>query len=184
MPQSIGILQMWLSEQKPDVFAYKLKFIYCPQVIATPMHVHCLHWLISTGVLLRSAFSWPCKSMTGEMAPMDLIWLPLSVHVCLGLVVEYWSFVGTCGCHSHSKLYYLHHLATHLPPPTPPLCPSCPFPYVVLISMNSMKTVDNQLLSTFQVSCNYAQWMSPVPRQANVFKLNFQYSISRNNGKC
>ena len=28
----------------------------------------------------------------------DLIWLPLSLHVCLGLVVECWSFVGACAC--------------------------------------------------------------------------------------
>ena len=37
----------------------------------------------------------------------DLIWLPLSVHVCLDLVVEYWPFVGTCTYHSYSKLFYL-----------------------------------------------------------------------------
>ena len=35
-----------------------------------------------------------------------IVWLPLSTHICLGLVVEYWSIVGGCGCHSHTKLYH------------------------------------------------------------------------------
>ena len=53
------------------------------------------------------------KSTTGEMAPKEgsilpvVIWLPLSLHVCLGLVVEYWPFVGACTRHSYSKLYSL-----------------------------------------------------------------------------
>ena len=34
----------------------------------------------------------------------DLILLPLSVHLCLGLVGGYWLTVGICGHHSHSKL--------------------------------------------------------------------------------
>ena len=40
-----------------------------------------------------------------------VIWLPLSLHACLGLdvasyIVEYWPFVGTSTRHSYSKLYY------------------------------------------------------------------------------
>ena len=63
----------------------------------------------------------------------DLIWLPLSVHVCLGLVVEYWPFVGACTRHSYSELYYLcllSFLFKLLPPPTPPSRPSCPSPNI------------------------------------------------------
>ena len=63
----------------------------------------------------------------------DLIWLPLSVQVCLGLVVEYWPFVGACTHHSYSKLHYLCLLSSLiklLPPPTPPPHPSCPPPNI------------------------------------------------------
>ena len=106
------------------------------------MHVHCLHWLMWTGLLSLNAFCRPCKSMTGEMVPKEgsrlavgicLIWLPLSVHVCLGLVVEYWPFVGACTHHRYSKLYYLCLLSSLiklLPPPTPPPCPSHPPPNI------------------------------------------------------
>ena len=105
------------------------------------MHVHCLHWLMWTSLLSLSAFCRPCKSTTGEMAPMeatrsavgDLIRLPLSVHVCLGLVVEYWPFVGACTCHGYSKLYSLcliSSLIKLLPPSTPPLHPSRPPPNI------------------------------------------------------
>ena len=73
----------------------------------------------------------------------DLIWLPLSVHVCLGLVVEYWPFVGACTRNSYSKLYYLCLLSSLiklLPPPTPPLRPSCPpLIYTGPILMNFIK---------------------------------------------
>ena len=35
------------------------------------MHVHCLHWLMWTGLLTLNAFCRPCKSTTGEMAPKE-----------------------------------------------------------------------------------------------------------------
>ena len=116
------------------------------------MHVHCLHWLIWTGLLSLNAFCRPCKSMTGEMAPKegpkltgDLIWLPLSVHVCLGLVVEYWPFVGTCTRNSYSKLYHLCLLSSLiklLPPPTLPCSPPAhPLIYTGPILMNSIKKI-------------------------------------------
>ena len=39
------------------------------------MHVHCLHWLISTALLCQNAFCRPCKctgkSTAGEMVPKD-----------------------------------------------------------------------------------------------------------------
>ena len=137
------------------------------------MHVHCLHWLMSTGLFFQSNFCRPCKSTTGEWHQRrdpiwlwELILLPLSVHVCLGLVVEYWPYVGTCTnhkCtnHNYSTFYYLYHLASLLkllPPPTPPLHPSCPLPYICWPNINefhkkSSKTGKNQPLSTCQVSC-------------------------------
>ena len=114
------------------------------------MHVHCLHWLMSTGLFFQSTFCWPCKSTTGEMAPKerlqfsceDLVWLPLSVHICLGPVVEYWPFVGACTHHSYSKLCYLYHLSSLLkilPLPTPPPCPSHPPPYIHWPSVNEFQ---------------------------------------------
>ena len=127
------------------------------------MHVHCLHWLISTGLLFQSAFCQPYKSLTGEMAPKEASNSPwgLSEHVCPGLVAEYWPFVDACTCHSYSKLYYLCHLASLfklLPPPTPPRAPlTYPLIYVGPILMNSMKKIiktgKNQPLSTCQFSC-------------------------------
>ena len=101
------------------------------------MHVHCLHWLKSTGLLYLNAFCQPCKSTTGEMAPKEgsqfgcgyLIWLPLSMHVSLGLVVEYWCFVDASTRHSYSELYHLCPISSLfklLPPSTPPPHPSHP----------------------------------------------------------
>ena len=52
------------------MFTHELKFILLPQFIAT-MYVHCLHWLMSTGLLFQRAFCQPCKSTTGEMAPRE-----------------------------------------------------------------------------------------------------------------
>ena len=114
------------------------------------MHVHCLHWLMWTGLLSLNAFCQPCKSTTGEMAPRRapswlwyLIWLPLSVHICLGVVVEYWSFVGACTRHSYSELYCLclvSSLFELLPSPTPPPHPPThSLIYTGPILMNSMK---------------------------------------------
>ena len=117
------------------------------------MHVHCLHWLMSTGLLFLKAFCRPCKSTTGEMVPKGglqvgcghLIWLPLSVHICLGLVVEHWSFLGACRCHSYSKLYYLCLLLLLLSffhhPPHPRTPPAHPLIYTGPILMNSMKKI-------------------------------------------
>ena len=52
------------------MFTYKLKFILLSQLIIT-MHIHCLHWLMSTGLLFQSAFCRPCKCTTSEITPMD-----------------------------------------------------------------------------------------------------------------
>ena len=77
------------------------------------MHVHCLHWLMSTGLFLHSAFSdhvnWWLVKWCQWRAP---IWqwgpyIALTVRtVYLGLIVEYWPFVGAYVCHSHFKLYH------------------------------------------------------------------------------
>ena len=49
------------------------------------------------------------------------IWLPLSVYVCLGTVVEYCPFLDTCTHHSYSKLCCLCLLASLFKLlPTPP----------------------------------------------------------------
>ena len=119
------------------------------------MHVHCLHWLMWTGLLSLNAFCRPCKSTTGEMAPkegsrLDPIWLPLSVHICLGLVVEYWPFVGACTRHSYSKFYYLCLLSSLIklfPPPTPPLRPSCPPPNIHWPNINEFHQKNHKKLA-------------------------------------
>ena len=119
------------------------------------MHVHFLHWLISTGLLLQSAFL-TIKSMTGEMAPMEGSNLALSAHICLGLVVEYWLFVGACGHHSHSKFYHCvilllcFSLCHHPPHPRTP--PTHPLIYTGPKLMNPMKKI-HHYISTCQVSC-------------------------------
>ena len=95
------------------------------------MHVHCLHWLMSTGLLFQGAFCQPCKSITGEMAPIiwrapDWQWGPdmaptVSARLskpCSGLL----AFLGTCTSQSYSKLYYVCHLTPVLLPPTPYIC--------------------------------------------------------------
>ena len=65
------------------------------------------------------------------------------MHICLGLVVEYWLFVGTYTHHSYSKLYYLCHLVSLLKlfhhPPHPYTPPAHPVIYADPILMNSMK---------------------------------------------
>ena len=89
------------------------------------------------------------------------------MHVCLDLVVEYiyCPFVGTLGCHSYFKPYYLCHLASlfqPLPSLTPPMCPSHSLPYIQWpILTNSIKNCQKQMkishcLSTCQVSCTKA----------------------------
>ena len=108
-----------LSKNQTCSHSYKLNFILLPQLIATlliTMQVHYLHWLMSTGLFFYSGFCRPWKSMTSEMAPIARwLWygsgyltrLPLSVLVCLGIVVEYWPFVGIYGHHKHTKLLFV-----------------------------------------------------------------------------
>ena len=64
---------MWLSEQKSDMFALKLKFIFLPQLIATLNNYACsLPPLANvTGLFSLNAFCRPCKSTNGEMVPKE-----------------------------------------------------------------------------------------------------------------
>ena len=129
------------------------------------MHIYCLYWLMSTGLLLQSAFSdhvihdwWNGDYGTnGGLAPIwrwGLISLPLSAHICLNLVVEYWPFVGICGCHGLPKLYQCVTLLLcfHQPPFPAPL-PTYFLIYTGPVLMNSMKksskTSKNQSLSSY-----------------------------------
>ena len=100
------------------------------------MHVHCLHWLMSTCLISLNAFCRPCKSTTGEMAPKrapSWLWRPdmaptVSARLSRPCSVLL-AFVGACTHHSYSELYYLCLLSSLfklLPPLTPPPCPSHP----------------------------------------------------------
>ena len=66
-----------VTEQKPKIFAYKLKYILFPQLIAALNNYPCsLPPLANvncdiTGLLFQSAFCQPCKSTTGAMVPMQ-----------------------------------------------------------------------------------------------------------------
>ena len=64
----------------------------------------------------------------------DLIWLPLSVHVCLGLVVEYWPFVGACMYTRY--IATLNHIASYY------LCLLCLSFYVVTLILSCACILD------------------------------------------
>ena len=138
---------MWLSEQKPDMFALKLKFILLSQLIATlnnyacslpPLAKVCFPWMPFADHVNPRLVKWRQGGL--QVSCEDLIWLPLSEHVCLGLVVEYWPFVSASTRHSYSKLYYLCLLSFWLSffhhPRTPP---AHPLIYTGPILMNSIK---------------------------------------------
>ena len=144
---------MWLSEQKPAMLAYKLKFILLPQLIATLNNYACLLLPLANDKWSASLewFFQLCKSIAGEMVSNgglkfgsgDLISLWQSAHICLSLVVEYWPFVGACGHHRHSKLYHcvilLLYFSLRHHPPHPCVPPTYPFIYFGPLLMNSMK---------------------------------------------
>ena len=117
-------IHKWLSEQKPDMFAHKLKFILLPQLILTLNNYACLlsplanvDWSAVPECFLLTMYIhnwWNGDKGEIQLGRGDLIWLSLSVHVCLGLAMKYWPFLVTCTCHSYSKFYYLCHLASLL----------------------------------------------------------------------
>ena len=143
---------MWPSEQKPATFVYKLKFILLFQLIATLNNYTCLlpplanfNWYVSPECFIR-----PCKSMAGEMAPMEVSNLAVGTWYCshcqsIGLVVEYLPFVGACGRHSHSKPYQYvilllcFNLCHH--PHHPCVPPAHQVIYTGPMLMNSMKKI-------------------------------------------
>ena len=122
------------------------------------MHVHCLHWqLVCFSRVLFANHVNPRLVKWLQFGSGDLTWLPLSVHVCLGLVVEYWSFVGACTRHTYSKLYYLHLLASLLKLLPPPTAPYIRWPNTNEFHQKIIKTGKSQPLSTSQVSCTKAK---------------------------
>ena len=154
------------SEQKPAMFAYKLKFILFPQLITKLNNYACsLPPLADVNCLLfQSAFSnhvnpWLVKGGL-QYSSGDLIWLPLSVHICLSLVLEYWPFwvhvqvMATL----HSTICVIFLLCWNIfhHPPHPRAPPTQSLMYAGPILMNFMKNAknwQNQPLSTCQVSC-------------------------------
>ena len=121
------------------------------------MHVHCLHWLIWTGLLSLNAFCQPCKSTTGEMAPKEGSRFAVgtwygshcqctSFRPCSGIL----AFVGACTPHSYSKLYSLcliSSLIKLLPPPTPPPHPSHPPPNIHWPNINEFHQKNRKKLA-------------------------------------
>ena len=91
---------MWLSEQKPDMFAHKLKFILLPQLIATLNNYACslpplanVYWsaFLECFLLTMKIHYWGNGAKGGiQFGFGDLILHPMSAHICLGLVVECW----------------------------------------------------------------------------------------------
>ena len=134
------------------------------------MHVQCLYWLMSIGLLLQSAFSdlgnpqlvkwcqWRLQFCSG-----GLISYPLSAHVCLGLVVEYWPFIGAFGHLSHTKRYHCvilllcfclcHHSPLPRDPPTHPLIYTGP---ILMYSMKKLLAIISHYLRICWVSCTKA----------------------------
>ena len=74
------------------------------QKLVIAMHAHCLHWLMSTGLLFQSAFfrssinllvNWSQWSALNQQwrGPDVAATVNIATHVFLDLVVEYWAIV-------------------------------------------------------------------------------------------
>ena len=135
-------------------------------------------------------------SMEGSNLAVE--WLSLS---CLGLVVEYWPFLGTCRRHNYSKLYYcvvlLLYLSFHHHPPHPHIPPTHHLIYAGPILMNLLKNcqkltkISHYLLARLvhtkanrYLSIMLSEWVRHYQGKAGFFKFNFQNSISKNTSKC
>ena len=107
------------------------------------MHVHCLHWLMSTGLFSRVCF-------VDHVNPRLAKWyLAPTVNACLSRPCN--GILALCGYmykhhdnydHGYSKLYCLCHVASLfklLLPPTPRAPSTHPFIYIDPILTNSMK---------------------------------------------
>ena len=120
------------------MFAYKLKFILLSQIIAALNNCTCslpplanVKWSASLSNHVNPRMVKWRQWRASIFGSGDLISLPLLAHVCLSLVVEYWPFLGACGCDSHSKLYQcvILLLCFSLYTTHPPSCPFHPRPY-------------------------------------------------------
>ena len=114
--------------------------------------------------------------------------------------MEYWPFVGTCGCHSHSKLCHLCNLASLfklLLPPTLLLYPAHSHPYIHWPDFNQFHEKNHQklvkishylfarlvvqmLIGNQVLLCSVNESNT---KARLLFKLNFQNRISQNTGK-
>ena len=118
------------------------------------MHVHCLHWLMCTGLLFADHVNPRLAKWRQRRAP-GWLWGPdmaptVSARLSIGLVVEYWPFVGACTRHSYSKLYSLcliSSLIKLLPPPTPPPRPSRPPPNIHWPNINEFHQKNRKKLA-------------------------------------
>ena len=142
---------MWLSEEKPVIFAYKIHFI--SQLIATLNNYTCS--LPSLANVNWSTFHNPFADHVNTQLVkwnqwMVLIWQwgpgmastvgPHLSRPCSKIL----ALCGTCTCHSHSKFYYLCHLTSlftlchHLPYTMPlPLTPLYTLAQYLWISWNN-----------------------------------------------
>ena len=175
----IGANTVYVSEQKPAMFAHKLKFILLPQLIATLNNYACtLPPLANVNCsAFPSAFADHVNSQLVKWCQWRaLIWQQgpytgpiISTHLSLNLVEEYRSIVGTCRHFSHSKLnsaiYVILPLCFSLcyhPPTAAPFLPNiliC-WPSTDAFLDKTVKTCKNQPLSICQVSCKNDEYCS------------------------
>ena len=120
------------------------------------MHVHCLYWLMSTGLLLQSAFFRPCKSMTGEIIPLEGFNLAVgtsyrsncqhtSIQALQWNIGPLWVHVDVIATLNSTNVSFAS-LFQPLPPSIPPSCPSRTPPYMHWPNINEFheKIVKNQ----------------------------------------
>ena len=118
--------------------------------MATPNNYACslsplanVNWFASPECFFSDHDWWNDANGGLQFGSGDLILLPLSAHIFLGLVVDYQCYAGACGHHSHYKLYHcvilllcfslFHH-------PLHPHAPAAhPLIYTGSILINSMK---------------------------------------------
>ena len=157
---------MWVSELKPNILAYKLKFITLPKLIAALNNYACslsplanVDWSAypQYNPQLVKWHQWraPVWKWGPDMAPTvsALLSRPCSGILALCRYSVHVHIMATLNSYIvSSSLFKL------LPPPTPPH----PLPYICWPNINefhlkkSSKTGKNQSLSTCQVSCTKA----------------------------
>ena len=89
-----------LRKSQPSFTQTEFHFI----VPSLPMHAHCLHWLISTGLLFHIGFCWPCIFASDEMVPMPGSKSAVVIHHAVGY---YTHLSSPCsGLLAYSKYMY------------------------------------------------------------------------------